>query len=178
MLTRFFLILSVLIVVTACSSTDDSVIPGEGDIAARESISTTDGTMVGSEYVDGSQLGGPVPGTQEDLVVNVGDRVLFDYDSSALSSDGRQTLMGQAKWLQQHPNLYVTIEGHCDERGTREYNLALGERRANSARDYLIALGVEPSRINVISYGKERPAVAGSDAESWSQNRRGVTVIR
>jgi peptidoglycan-associated lipoprotein len=95
-----------------------------------------------------------------------------------LTSQGSQTLTAQAKWLQQYPNLYVTIEGHSDERGTREYNLALGERRANSVRDYLVALGVEAVRINVISYGKERPAVAGSDESSWAQNRRGVTVVR
>lgn len=177
MLTRFFLIFSFLFVVTACSSTDDTVIPDDGGLSGRQTISQ-DGAYGDGSYVDGSGLGSVTPGTQEDLVVNVGDRVFFEYDSSALTADGRQTLSSQARWLQQYSNLYVTIEGHCDERGTREYNLALGERRANAVRDYLIALGVEPSRVNVISYGKERPAVAGSDASAWSQNRRGVTVVR
>lgn len=120
---------------------------------------------------------GPAPGSSEDFVVNVGDRVFFAFDSSELSSDARNTLEKQAFWLRKYPQATVTVEGHCDERGTREYNLALGERRAAAARDYLVTLGVDPSRVATISYGKERPAVLGSNEESWAQNRRSVTVI-
>src|SRR5690606_13012106 len=114
----------------------------------------------------------------EDLAQNVGDRVFFGYDRYDLAAEARATLEKQATWLQQYPNLVITIEGHADERGTREYNLALGERRANSVKNYLVALGVPASRITTISYGKERPAVVGSDEMAWSQNRRGVTVVQ
>ncbi|MAR57081.1 MAG: peptidoglycan-associated lipoprotein [Rickettsiales bacterium] len=108
---------------------------------------------------------------------NVGDRVFFAYDSSVLSSAAQSTLQRQSSWLNEYPNVNVAIEGHADERGTREYNLALGERRANAARNYLESLGVNPSRMRVVSYGKERPAVLGSDEQAWAQNRRAVTVI-
>jgi len=120
---------------------------------------------------------GPVPGSQQDLVVNVGDRVFFDLDKSDLKPEARRTLERQAAWLKQYGNVAVTIEGHCDERGTREYNLALGDRRAKAASNYLVSLGIPASRIKTISYGKERPAVLGSNEAAWSQNRRGVTVV-
>lgn len=106
----------------------------------------------------------------------VGDRVFFDLDSSQLDSEAQQTLTSQADWLKQYSSLNITIEGHCDERGTREYNIALGERRAASVKKFLIGLGVSSNRISTISYGKERPAVDGSDESSWSQNRRAVSV--
>jgi len=126
----------------------------------------------------GGGAGGPVrPGSQEDLVQNVGDRVFFEYDSAMISSEAQQTLDRQAAWLKQYSSINVTVEGHCDERGTREYNLALGERRASAAKKYLVSLGIAASRISTISYGKERPAVVGSDESSWSQNRRAVTVV-
>ena len=122
--------------------------------------------------------GGPVrPGSQEDLAQNVGDRVFFAYDSAQLSPEAQRTLERQAAWFKQYPNMSATIEGHADERGTREYNLALGERRAASAKKYLVGLGVAANRLSTISYGKERPAVIGSDESAWSQNRRAVTVI-
>ncbi|MGD1934834.1 MAG: peptidoglycan-associated lipoprotein Pal [Candidatus Phaeomarinobacter sp.] len=120
---------------------------------------------------------GPTPGTQQDLVVNVGDRVFFDTDQSSLRADARATLQRQAAWRNQYPAGRVTLEGHADERGTREYNLALGARRANSAKDYLVSLGVQPSRVQTISYGKERPVALCSDESCWAQNRRGVTVV-
>jgi len=121
---------------------------------------------------------GPEPGTQEDLEAVVGtDRVFFATDRSDLSEEARETLRQQTEWLMEFPSVTVTIEGHCDERGTREYNLALGERRANAVKDYLVALGIAPSRITTISYGKERPAVLGSDPEAWAQNRRAVMVV-
>lgn len=118
------------------------------------------------------------PGSQEDFVVNVGDRVFFAFDRSDLSAEARATLERQAQWLQQYPNRSVVVEGHADERGTREYNLGLGERRANAAAQYLIALGVSSNRITTVSYGKERPAVLGSNESAWAQNRRGVTVVQ
>jgi len=117
------------------------------------------------------------PGTQEDLVVNVGDRVFFDFDKYNLDSNARRTLEKQAAWLKTNASLSVTIEGHADERGTREYNLALGERRANAAKDYLVALGISPGRVKTISYGKERPVALGSNEAAWAQNRRGVTTV-
>ena len=118
----------------------------------------------------------PSPGTQGDLVANVGDRVFFDFDKSDLKATARRTLERQAAWLKKYPSISVTIQGHCDERGTREYNLALGERRATAIKNYLIALGVAKNRVTTISYGKERPAMLGHTEAAWSQNRRGVTV--
>lgn len=103
--------------------------------------------------------------------------VYFGYDRYDLSSAARASLQAQAAWLKAHSDVKVTVEGHCDERGTREYNLALGDRRANSVKNYLVALGVDPSRIHTVSYGKERPAVTGSGESSWSQNRRGYTRV-
>ncbi len=122
-------------------------------------------------------ISGPTPGSQEDLVVNVGDRIFFDYDKSDLSPEARATAEALAVWMSSYPATTLGIEGHCDERGTREYNLALGERRASSVHDYLVALGVAPNRLSTISYGKERPAVLGSTEESWAQNRRDVFVV-
>ncbi|MEE8504912.1 MAG: peptidoglycan-associated lipoprotein Pal [Kiloniellales bacterium] len=110
-------------------------------------------------------------------MVNVGDRVFFDLDKSDLKPEARATAESVATWMNSYPAVAVTIEGHADERGTREYNLALGERRANSVRDYLVALGVNANRLSTISYGKERPAVLGSNEDSWTQNRRGVFVV-
>ena len=132
---------------------------------------------MGSGSGDGSGRGPATPGSQEDLTQNVGDRVFFATDSSTLDSEAQATLAAQSRWLQQYPNVSVTVEGHADERGTREYNIALGERRAAAAKRYLVAQGVSPSRVSTISYGKERPAVMGSDESAWSQNRRAVTVI-
>jgi peptidoglycan-associated lipoprotein len=120
---------------------------------------------------------GPVPGSQQDLVVNVGDRVFFDLDKSDLKPEARRTLERQAAWLKQYGNAAVTIEGHADERGIREYNLALGDRRAKAASNYLVSLGIPANRVRTISYGKERPAVLGSNEAAWSQNRRAVTVV-
>lgn len=119
-----------------------------------------------------SATGQVVPGTQSDLEVNIGDRVYFDFDKSDLSAEARETLDRQASWLKQYPNVAVTVEGHCDERGTREYNMALGERRANSAKKYLETLGIEGARISTVSYGKERPV-----GEEALKNRRAVTTV-
>lgn len=119
---------------------------------------------------------GAPPGSRVDFFVNVGDRVFFDLDKSEITAKAAATLKKQAAWLQKYQDRTTLVEGHCDERGTREYNLALGERRANAVREYLISLGVAPARIETISYGKERPAVLGSNESAWAQNRRGVTL--
>jgi peptidoglycan-associated lipoprotein len=122
--------------------------------------------------------GTPLPGSRGDFLQSVpSDRVFFDFDSYALDDGDRTTLDAQADWLARNPAVNVTIEGHADERGTREYNLALGDRRANAARDYLQSRGVAASRMQTISWGKERPAVPESNEYAWSQNRRAVTVV-
>ncbi len=122
--------------------------------------------------------GGVTPGSQEDLVANVGDRVFYALDSSNLSSEARTTLDRQSAWMARFPQVSVQMAGNCDERGTAEYNLALGQRRANAARDYLVARGVSSARITTISYGKERPTALGSDEQAYAQNRNAVTSVR
>lgn len=120
---------------------------------------------------------GPVKGSQEDFMASVSsDRILFGLDQYDVDAEDQATLQSQAAWLQQNPQVRVTVEGHADERGTRDYNIALGERRANAAKNYLASLGIDSSRITTVSYGKERPAALGSDEASWAQNRRAVTV--
>jgi peptidoglycan-associated lipoprotein len=120
---------------------------------------------------------GPAPGSQEDFVASVAaDRIFFDTDKFNVDGEDQATLASQAKWLARYPNIRITIEGHCDERGTRDYNIALGERRANATKNALAALGVAPARMTTISYGKERPDATGSDEASWAKNRRAVTV--
>jgi peptidoglycan-associated lipoprotein len=126
--------------------------------------------------------GGPgsqtiVPGSQQDLEASAGDRVFFAFDRSDITPEAQQILARQADWLQRYPNVTVTIEGHCDERGTREYNLALGERRAQAVKNVLVASGIPASRISTISYGKERPIVVGSNEEAWAQNRVAITTV-
>ena len=183
MLTRYLLLLSVLFVTVACSSTDEPPLTDSVPAIEREAI-TTDGSLEGANGATHETLGvysedmaGAKP-TQTFLEKTIGDRVLFGYDSYSLTSEARAVLLAQAKWLQRFPSLNITVEGHCDERGTREYNLALGERRANSAKNYLVALGIAPSRVNTISYGKERPVAAGSNEAAWAKKRRAVTTIQ
>ncbi len=141
---------------------------------------TLDGSNVDGQSVygeDGGSYGSSNPAGYDDFVANVGDRVFFATDSSVLGSDAQATLRSQAEWLSSNDSVNIIFEGHCDERGTREYNLALGERRANAARNYLVSLGVPASRVSTVSYGKERPAVVGGSSSAWSQNRRAVTVL-
>jgi peptidoglycan-associated lipoprotein len=121
--------------------------------------------------------GAAAPGSQQDFVVNVGDRVFFESDSSELTSQSRGTLDKQVQWLQMYNRYAFTIEGHADERGTREYNIALGARRAQAVRDYLASRGIDANRMRTISYGKERPVAVCDDISCWSQNRRAVTVL-
>jgi peptidoglycan-associated lipoprotein len=172
--SRMCLIAAVMFTVSACSSDDE-----EADLMAdQSSLQGGAGGPLGDVYGNNGQMaGGAAAGTQADLVVNVGDRIFFGYDRYDISDEARMTLDKQASWLNQYSNLSITVEGHSDERGTREYNLALGDRRASAVKNYLVAAGVNGSRINTISYGKERPAVPGSDETSFSQNRRGVTKV-
>jgi peptidoglycan-associated lipoprotein len=121
--------------------------------------------------------GAAIPGSQQDFVVNVGDRVFFETDSSELTEQARATLDKQAQWLGNYNRYAFTIEGHADERGTREYNIALGARRAETVREYLVSRGVSGQRMRTISYGKERPVALCNDISCWSQNRRAVTVL-
>ena len=147
-------------------------------LAACESAPESGATQAGSATAN-PPVAKPsiVPGSEQDFIANVGDRVFFDYDKFALRADAKGTLDKQAAWLKKYPTYTMTIDGHADERGTREYNLALGERRANAVKDYLIGAGVAKDRVKTISYGKERPVALGSNEAAWSQNRRGVTVL-
>lgn len=119
-----------------------------------------------------------VPGSQEDLVANVGDRVFYDFNAATLRADARGTLDKQSAWLAKYGSANVQVAGNCDERGTEEYNLALGQRRANAAASYLKAQGVAAARLTTISYGKDRPMAQGSDEQAWSQNRNAITALR
>lgn len=174
MFFRALMMVALLFTVTACSTTDEADV---GEIRVEERQDITAGPLEGTEVYDRSVLEGPAPGTQQDLVVNVGDRVFFGYDRYDLTPEAQRVLEMQAEWLKRYPHVRITIEGHADERGTREYNLALGERRANAAKSYLVALGIDPMRLTTLSFGKERPAVLGSNPAAWAQNRRAVTVV-
>jgi peptidoglycan-associated lipoprotein len=158
--------LAVALVLAACESTPEqqASTTGTGNAAVEQ-----------KSAVEAKQV---VPGSQEDLVQNVGDRVFFDFDSAVLKAEGRAVLDRQAAWLKRFPEVKLMIEGHCDERGTREYNLALGERRAAATKKYLTAAGVAAGRLSTISYGKERPFALGHDESSWSQNRRAVSLVQ
>jgi peptidoglycan-associated lipoprotein len=120
---------------------------------------------------------GILPGSVQDFKVNVGDTVHFAYNEYNVQDSDKSTLQKQATWLSKYPSVQITIEGHCDERGTREYNLALGARRANAVKEYLVSLGVSNSRLQTVSYGKERPMCTESNEDCWAQNRRGVSTI-
>ena len=154
-------LLSALLLIGACSTDPE------------ETADTTGQTR----SVQAAAPAGITPGSTQDFIVNVGDRVFFDFNKANLTDKAQETLDKQADWLQRWSEAQITVAGHCDERGTREYNLALGERRANSVKDYLVSKGIAASRIKTISYGKERPAVLGSNEWAWSQNRRSVSSI-
>ncbi|MBB3136550.1 peptidoglycan-associated lipoprotein [Rhizobium pisi] len=144
---------------------------------ALASCAKKNGGMPNSAGDMGLGAGAATPGSAQDFTVNVGDRIFFDTDSSSIRADASQTLDRQAQWLARYPNYQITVEGHADERGTREYNLALGARRASAAKDYLASRGVPAQRMKTISYGKERPVAVCDDISCWSQNRRAVTVL-
>ena len=137
------------------------------------------GPAVGPTTDSGANLQGPAPGSAADFLAFVmgADTIHFDYDKFDVNPADMPTLQKQAQWLMRYPGKHATIEGHCDERGTRDYNLALGEKRANAAKNYLVSLGVDPSRLATVSYGKERPIDPASTPEAWAKNRRAVTVV-
>ena len=172
MFYKFLISTFLVLFVAACATKpkDSADSSGSGSSSSGSDVSS-EGTIT---ETSGS---GIVSGSQEDLIVNVGDRVFFGYDSSDLDSDALELLQDQVAWLKQNSDVSVTIEGHSDERGTREYNLALGEKRAQAVKNYLIGLGINPDRVSTISYGKERPAVVGSNDGAWAQNRRSVTLV-
>jgi peptidoglycan-associated lipoprotein len=172
MRSKFITFIAAAFFLTACGTSGEDSGAGAGSGAAT--TTSQPATSTGSSV---ATIPGPAPGSQEHLVVNVGDRVFFGFDKSDLQPAGRATAEALAAWMSNFPAVTITIEGHADERGTREYNLALGERRANAVYDYLLALGVQSNRLRTISYGKERPAVLGSNEEAWAQNRRGVFVV-
>ena len=157
---------------SATTSTASSASSGSSDSSSSTSSSTSSSGASSDSATSYSYDTDP-----KTALIKVGDRVLFGYDSSELDDDDRSVLDNQAKFLNQNPSLKVTIEGHCDERGTREYNLALGEKRASAVKDYLISVGINSERVSVVSYGKERPQVLGSNKAAWSMNRRSVTTI-
>ena len=163
MYVRLIGILSAFVLFAACSSTPETQPggpqppggPGDGGLGSRSGL----------------------PGSQQDLEASAGDRVFFAFDRSDITPEAQQILARQADWLRRYPNVTVTIEGHTDERGTREYNLSLGERRAQAVKNVLVAMGIPAGRVSTISYGKERPAVVGSSEEAYAQNRRAVTTV-
>ena len=176
MMIKLFTSALLVFFLAACSTTpkDTADSSGSGSSSTSSDVSSSEEGTITETSPESASI---VPGSQEDLIVNVGDRVFFNYDSSDLDSDAQELLQDQVAWLKQYSNVSVIVEGHCDERGTREYNLALGEKRAQSVKNYLISLGISSDRISTISYGKERPAVVGSNDGAWAQNRRSVTVV-
>ena len=160
--------ISSLLLLSACETASQKVVTG----------SSASGSSSSSSSVDKKKsLFAAAKKTAADKLIAVGDRVLFDYDSATLDTSAKILLDAQSRFLRANTDLNFIIEGHCDERGTREYNLALGEQRATAVRDYLVIQGIDPDRIKVISYGKEKPAVVGSNTMAWSKNRRAVTII-
>ena len=187
MLHRLIALVAVAFFVAACETASQTATDSAGESTASTSSSTastssssgssssaSSSSSSGSSSTASSASGGA---SAEEALAAIGNTVYFGYDSSALSGNAQGTLLRQAGFLNANPSLTITIEGHCDERGTREYNLALGERRASAARDFLLAQGVDQARIKVISYGKERPVASGSTETSWSKNRRAATVL-
>lgn len=170
MLLRTLALVSALFIITACNTTNSAknagATGGSSDVIAKK-YDIESGDLEAFSNLPGSKVG-----------ARAHDRVFFGFDSSVLSSDAQATLNRQVKWLKKNPDSKVTVEGHCDERGTREYNLALGDRRANAVKNYLVSSGISAGRITPISYGKERPAVVGSNHAAWAENRRGVTIVK
>jgi len=146
-------------------------------LVAVAACARTPTTGVGNMGPGAGGAGGGAPGSQQEFLVSVGDRVFFETDSSILTADAQSTLDKQAQWLQQYPQYRIVIEGHADERGTREYNIALGARRATAVVNYLVSRGIPQARLSTVSYGKERPVAICNDISCWSQNRRAVTVL-
>ncbi|MCC3305432.1 peptidoglycan-associated lipoprotein Pal [Sneathiella sp. HT1-7] len=167
-------IFTALLLVAACETAPTET----GDSSGGGATTQTSGTSGSTTTVVTETTTTTVqPGSQEDLVLNVGDRVFFGFDKYDLSDEAQGTLQRQAAWLKANPTVTLVIEGNCDERGTREYNLALGERRATAVKNYLVTLGISANRLSTISYGKERPVALGHNEAAWAQNRRSVSVV-
>ena len=158
--------LAASLLIAACESTPETV---EVDDGAGQAVDLTEDTMVDVDPID--------PRSEKYLQEVLGDRVFFALDSSVLNARAQTTIRRWAEWMTEFSDVIVVIEGHCDERGTREYNLALGDRRANAVKDHLAVLGIDTNRITTISYGKERPAILGHTEAAWGQNRRGVLTL-
>jgi peptidoglycan-associated lipoprotein len=164
------------LMVAGCAKKPPKELPPAPGTGTEASTETTGQNGPGNGGVGTETL----PGSRADFLASVGqagDRIFFDTDQYNVDDQDRATLDAQAAWLQRNANVRVSIEGHADERGTREYNLALGDRRANAAKNYLAAKGIDPSRMTTVSWGKERPEALGSDEQAWAQNRRAVTVL-
>ena len=171
---NFMIISSISLLLASCETASQKAVSGAASSASSgSSASKSDSVKKGK----GSSLFAKGKESAADKLISVGDRVLFDYDSAELSNDSKLILDKQSRFLRANTDLTFTIEGHCDERGTREYNLALGEQRATAVRDYLVIEGISPDRLRVISYGKEKPAVVGSNDMAFAKNRRAVTTI-
>ena len=194
MIKRLLTICAATFLLAACetASTDSNEVVGSssgsssGSGAAASASSNTSSDAGGTTSADSAGSASSIAGgassigsirTPDELLAKVGSTVYFDYDQSSLTSEAQATLDRQAAFLKASPSFRLVIEGHCDERGTREYNLALGDRRASAVRDYLVAKGINASRLSTISYGKERPSVGGSNETSYSLNRRSVSRI-
>ena len=162
---KLFSVVSIVLFMSACTH-------GRGGADANALNNTEERYRMASENLEPFT---PISGSRTGAKAS--DRVFFGYDSAALSSTAKATLAKQAKWLKKHSSVRVTVGGHCDERGTREYNIALGARRAAAAKNKLVQLGVSANRISTVSYGKERPAVTGSNSAAWAENRRAVTIL-
>jgi peptidoglycan-associated lipoprotein len=175
MTKRLLVLIAAIGLLAACETAPKDGGASSSDGAESSTVASTSSSS--SDATSGSSSASAALTPSEELT-KIGDRVFFDYDSSALSDDAKATLSAQAAFLSANPAVKITVEGHCDERGTREYNLALGDRRATAARDYLVAQGVDAARIRTISYGKERPSFIGSNPYAYSKNRRAVSVIR
>ena len=186
MIKRLLTICAATFLLAACetASTDSNEVvgsssgssSGSGAAASASSNTSSDATSAGGASAGGASSIGSIR-TPDELLAKVGSTVYFDYDQSSLTSEAQATLDRQAAFLKASPSFRLVIEGHCDERGTREYNLALGDRRASAVRDYLVAKGINASRLSTISYGKERPSVGGSNDTSYALNRRSVSRI-
>lgn len=179
MINRIFALFAMVAFLAACETApkDAGDAAGSGASGSSDTSSSSSSSSSASGGSTSSSSGSSTM-TKDEELVSIGNKVYFDFDSSALSADAKSTLNAQAAFLRSNPSVRITVEGHADERGTREYNLALGDRRASAARDFLVAQGIDGARIKTISYGKERPEMVGSNDEAWAKNRRSVSIIR
>ena len=176
---KIIALIGAVALLSACETASKKMVSGSASSSSGSTSSSTSSSVEKkTSSVDKKKsLFAQAKQTAADKLIAVGDRVLFDYDSAKLDSSAKILLDAQSRFLRANTDLNFIVEGHCDERGTREYNLALGEQRATAVRDYLVIQGIDPDRIKVISYGKEKPAVVGSNGMAWSKNRRAVTII-